>query len=464
MAGPLLTSTGALRLGGNSIWGEYFPGRIDEVRIYNRALSAAEIQTDMNTAIGGPDTTPPVLSGGAPSGVLPAGTTATTLSVATNENATCRYATTPGVSYESMSGVFTTTGGLSHAATIAGLANGGSYAFYIRCADGTNNATMNDYVVEFAVAMPDAIPPTVTLSAPANGAAVSGTVTVSATASDNVGVVGVQFLLNGTPLGAEDTSTPYSISWATASVANGGPYLLSARARDAAGNQTTSSAVSVTVNNTAAPNLVAAYGFDEGTGTTLTDNSGRGHTGTISGATWATAGRFGNALTFDGVNDWVTVADANALDLTTGMTLEAWVYPTASGGGSWRTVLIEGAAGRRGVQPVRQRRHQRAGGVCGAGGAAGNRWTRAGRRRAAEHVVAPGGDVRQDDAAAVRERDAGGDAGGGGADADVERRAADGRQQPLGRVFPGRIDEVRIYNRALTAAEIQTDMNTPVVP
>ena len=66
----------------------------------------------------------------------------------------------------------------------------------------------------------------------------------------------------------------------------------------------------------------------------LVDRSGRGHTGTISGATWTTAGRFGGALAFDGVNDWVTVADTAALDLTTGMTLEAWVILDAAG---WET-------------------------------------------------------------------------------------------------------------------------------
>ena len=47
----LLTSTGPLRIGGNSIWGEFFQGRIDEIRIYNRALTQAEIQADMNTPI-----------------------------------------------------------------------------------------------------------------------------------------------------------------------------------------------------------------------------------------------------------------------------------------------------------------------------------------------------------------------------------------------------------------------------
>jgi hypothetical protein len=48
---PITTSTGALRIGGNSVWGEYFQGRIDEVRIYNRALTAAEIQADMAAPI-----------------------------------------------------------------------------------------------------------------------------------------------------------------------------------------------------------------------------------------------------------------------------------------------------------------------------------------------------------------------------------------------------------------------------
>jgi hypothetical protein len=49
--GAITTSTGSLRIGGNAVWGEYFQGRIDEVRIYNRALSQTEIQSDMNTAV-----------------------------------------------------------------------------------------------------------------------------------------------------------------------------------------------------------------------------------------------------------------------------------------------------------------------------------------------------------------------------------------------------------------------------
>ena len=90
----------------------------------------------------------------------------------------------------------------------------------------------------------------------------SGTTTVTASASDNVGVAGVQFLLDGAALGAEDTSAPYSISWDTRTASNG-THTLSGRARDAAGNLGTSASVTVTVSNTAAPGLVAAYAFEE---------------------------------------------------------------------------------------------------------------------------------------------------------------------------------------------------------
>ena len=51
ISGFIETSDGVLRIGGNSIWGEYFKGYIDEVRIYNRALSSSEIQNDMNTLL-----------------------------------------------------------------------------------------------------------------------------------------------------------------------------------------------------------------------------------------------------------------------------------------------------------------------------------------------------------------------------------------------------------------------------
>src|SRR5262245_15396849 len=83
---------------------------------------------------------------------------------------------------------------------------------------------------------------------------------------------------------------------------------------------------------------VAAYGFEEGTGPTVADSSGNNNAGTIGGATWTSAGKFGNALSFNGSTNWVTVAHSASLNLTTGMTLEAWVKPAALG--SWRSVIL----------------------------------------------------------------------------------------------------------------------------
>lgn len=94
----------------------------------------------------------------------------------------------------------------------------------------------------------DTTAPTIALTAPVGGSTLSGTQTISANASDNVGVSGVQFRVDGANLGAEDTSAPYSVSWNTTNVGNGS-HTLTAIARDAAGNQTTSSALTVNVSN-----------------------------------------------------------------------------------------------------------------------------------------------------------------------------------------------------------------------
>src|SRR5207302_6996296 len=95
----------------------------------------------------------------------------------------------------------------------------------------------------------DTTAPTISLSTPANNATVSGSsVAVAANASDNVGVAGVQFKVDGANLGGEDASATYSVNWDTTTVANGSHSLI-AVARDAAGNQTTATTISVFVSN-----------------------------------------------------------------------------------------------------------------------------------------------------------------------------------------------------------------------
>lgn len=166
VTGNIITSNNPLRIGGNNIWGEYFVGILDEIRVYNRALTQTEIQTDMNTPV-----------------------------------------------------------------------------------------------------TPDTQAPTVSITAPAGGASVTGTVTVSADAFDNTSVAGVQFLLDNQNLGTEDTTAPYSISWNTTTVTEG-PHVLTARARDSSGNTTTSSPINVTVTGDFSYTLSPSSKTIEPTGTT----------------------------------------------------------------------------------------------------------------------------------------------------------------------------------------------------
>lgn len=105
------------------------------------------------------------------------------------------------------------------------------------------------------VTVADQISPTVAIATPANGATATGVMTLTATASDNVAVVGVKFQLDGSDLGAEITASPFSFSWNSAT-ATPGVHSLTAIARDAAGHVTTSAAVSLTVTDQSAPSIV----------------------------------------------------------------------------------------------------------------------------------------------------------------------------------------------------------------
>jgi hypothetical protein len=303
----------------------------------------------------------------------------------------------------------------------------------------------------------------VSVTAPAGGATVTGTVSVTANASDNVAVAGVQFKLDGANLGVEDTTSPYSVSWDTTTATNGS-HTLTAVARDASTNSTTSAPVTVTVSNTAPPppppptGLVASYNFDAGTGTTVADLSGNANTGTITGATWSTAGKNGGALSFNGTSNYVQVADSASLDLTTGMTLEAWVNPAALGT-AWRTVLFKAQSGgmvyslyanQDTTRPVGQVNIGGEQNVVGAASLALNTWSHVA-------VTYDGSALRLYVNSAVVATTA--VSGTIPVSTGVLRM---GGNSVWGEWFGGLLDDVRIYSRALSASELATDMNRPV--
>ena len=197
---------------------------------------------------------------------------------------------------------------------------------------------------------------------------------------------------------------------------------------------------------------MAAYGFNEGFGTIVTDASGNGNTGTIGTATWTTSGKYGNALSFNGTSARVTVNDSNSLDLTTGMTLEAWLFPTAVGG--WRDVIYKGTDDIYYLMGSSDNSTPAIGGTFSPSALRGtsslplNAWTHlAGTYDGTTMRLyvngvqvssrAQTGPIQTSTAALTM----GGDA-------------------LYGQYFAGRIDEARIYNRALSAAEIQSDMSS----
>lgn len=98
------------------------------------------------------DTEASGISNGSPTGTLVAGITETVLSVATNENATCRYAIKADLDYMEMTETFFTTGEMTHTQSVSGLADGQSYTYYIKCIDEAGNSNVEDYEISFSIA------------------------------------------------------------------------------------------------------------------------------------------------------------------------------------------------------------------------------------------------------------------------------------------------------------------------
>ena len=455
--GAITASTGALRLGGNAVWGEFFGGLIDDARIYNRALTPAEIVTDGAVPVAG-DTTPP----SRPTNLTATGSQGMVQlawAQSTDNNGVSGYdvhrSTTAGFTAGPTTRIATAP---ANSYTDNGLA-AGVYHYQVVARDAAGNVSAPSNEAS-ATVTGDVTPPSVSITSPAGGAIVSGTVTVTATAADTGGVAGVQFRLDGNPLGLEDTTSPYSVAWNTTTATNGG-HTLTAVARDASANTTTSSPVTVTVNNTIPPvptGLMAAYNFNEGSGATVIDRSGRAHNGAVFQAVWSTAGHTAGALSFDGVNDWVTVADHADLDLTSAMTLEAWVRPTTTTG--WRTAMIkEGCGGLcyalyGSGSPARPSGYATMGiterGVTGPSTLAANTWAHVA-------VTYDGTTMRLyvNGTQFATQAQTGNITTSTGA-------LRLGGNAVWGEFFSGLIDDARIYNRALTAAQIVTDRDTPV--
>ncbi|GAG52326.1 unnamed protein product, partial [marine sediment metagenome] len=127
---------------------------------------------------GGPtgDNTPPYRYNESPEGELPVETRQATLSLETDESASCRYDTYSGVGYESMSHNFNQTGGTLHSTLVTGFSEGQEYEYFVKCIDSENNKNSNDLVISFEVVSPeDNTPPKISNAYPFNEEFSAGT-------------------------------------------------------------------------------------------------------------------------------------------------------------------------------------------------------------------------------------------------------------------------------------------------
>lgn len=243
--GSIITSGNALRIGGNTVWGEYFRGQIDDVRIYNEALTQAQIQSDMNTPVGAvPDIAAPAVSITAPvANTTVGGSIAVSATASDNVGVVGVRFSVDGVAI----GAEDTSAPYSVTWNTASVSNG-PHNLTATARDAAGNSTTSSPVAITTNNFVDVTAPTVSVTAPAPGSTVQGSVSVSASASDDVGVVGVRFAVDGISIGTEDTSAPYTITWNSTGVSNG-THGLTAIARDAAGNTRTSAVVTIATDN-----------------------------------------------------------------------------------------------------------------------------------------------------------------------------------------------------------------------
>ena len=283
----------------------------------------------------------------------------------------------------------------------------------------------------------------------------NGQIAVSADATDDQAVASVQFRLDGNDLGAADTSSPYSVSWDTRGELNS-THTLTAVAQDSSGNHTTSAPITVTASNggVSGAALRAAYGLDDGTGTNALDSSGNNKTGTLIGGTWTSSGRFGGAVSLSGAGSEV---DLPALGnfYKSAFTLEAWVNKQSSKFdsavvGSWTS------SGGPMIWADHLSGHYRL-----TLGTSFSSYLDSGRTPLVgqwQHLAATydGTTARfYIDGTQVATTTFTGNVG----DSNIWRIGAYGASP--GGFFDGLIDNVRIYDRALTAGEVQTDYASP---
>lgn len=347
---------------------------------------------------------------------------------------------------------------------VTGLTDGAKYFFAVTAYNSgktVESATSNEVTATVPV------PAASTLTVGFTPSKTSGTapLIVTFTPSANGTVTSWKWNFGTTTIPVSTSQIP------TVTFASAGTYTVSLTATGPDGSATTTKQIAVAAQasggtppavvtppttGTANNNLVAAFGFEENGGTTAVDASGKANHGVIKEATRIATGRYGKALKFDGVNDWVAVNDSASLDLSSGLTLEAWLYPLSIKSG---TALLKeqpgGAvynlyASEDADLPISSINDGSYRVISGTKQLPINQWS---------HLVSTYDGQNQRlyvNGVLVSSR----------AQTGLIKTSTGllriGGNSIWGEYFQGYIDEVKIYNRALTSAEIQKDLTTSI--
>jgi len=329
-------------------------------------------------------------------------------------------------------------------------ASDGTFTVRLTVSDGTNSATAPDIVIAVGNQAPTATAGANTLSGPPPLA-----VTFSSAGSSDPEGATLTYSWN---FGDGGTSTLANPSHTYSTL---GTYPVTLTVSD--GNKTGIASLTVTVANQASA-LIAAYGLDVGSGTAVFDNSGHGVAGVVNGATWSASGKYLGGLAFNGLSDYVELGNPAALQLTGSMTLEAWVMATGNPADDGQIIAKSDATGWQlktspdtGVRTF---------GIALSDGT-GARVQRYSQTTVSLNTWYHVAGVYN---ATARTLDmyVNGVLNNGvlsgsvpSAQVDSGATAAIGRREG-GYFFIGKLDEVRVYGRALTASEIARDMNNPI--
>ena len=328
-----------------------------------------------------------------------------------------------------------------------GLTQQTLYTYTIKAYDAAGNVSSSSSPVSTTTLALDTTPPSVPQNVSAS-ALVPGQIDLSWDASvDDSGTVAGYIIFRDGVQEATSTTTMFTDTSLAASTT----YSYTVAAVDASFNTSAQSSAASTTTLPMTQGLVIGLSFNEGSGASAADTSGNNNNGTLINSPSHVAGKYGNALSFNGNNQRVDVPDSLSLRLTTGMTLMAWVNPSVSNN-QWKDIIMKGVdnyylegLSTNGGRPAVGGTFTSA--LYGSASLPANTWS---------HLAATY------DGSTLRLYING---------IQVASRAQSGNIQtssmPLGiggdshwgQYFQGLIDEVRIYDHALTQSEIQSDMN-----